>query len=164
MGHFTLDNASNNKTMMEALEIILKAREIDFDAKDRRIMCFAHIINLCSGQVIRAATGGVADKGDTSSSGSDDSIVAPNYIAQARAAVRAIRGSGTRRDAFEEVIANGNEKGWFRQGQSSQIVQVKQLQLLRDVRTRWDSVHHMLKRLREMRPVCLISPNAMPAN
>ncbi len=31
---------------------------------------------------------------------------------------------------------------------------LKELQLLRDVRTRWDSIFLMLNRLREMRPVC----------
>ena len=44
--------------MMEALEKKLEERDIAFDATDRRIMCFAHIINLCSGSVIRAAGGG----------------------------------------------------------------------------------------------------------
>ena len=43
--------------------------------------------------------------------------------------------------------------GWFKNGQ--QLVQVKQLQLLHDVRTWWDSVFHMLHRLREMCLVCL---------
>jgi hypothetical protein len=48
---------------------------------------------------------------------------------------------------------NGNVKGWFKQGWPLKIVQLKQLQLLRDMRTRWDSVFHMLNRLREM---CLV--------
>jgi hypothetical protein len=39
-GHFTLDNASNNQTMMEALERKLDERDIPFDAKGRRIMCY----------------------------------------------------------------------------------------------------------------------------
>jgi hypothetical protein len=60
-----------------------------------------------------------------------------------------------RRDAFDDLITNGNAKGWFRQGQPPRVVQVPHLQLLRDVQTRWDSVYHMLKRLRIMRPVSL---------
>ena len=57
VGHFTMDNVSNNDAMMAALTTKLKSRDISFDARDRRIMCFAHIINLCSGQAICAASG-----------------------------------------------------------------------------------------------------------
>ena len=140
---------------MQVLEKILKEREIDFDAKDRRIMCFAHVINLCSGRVIRDITNADEneDEGVASSSESDEDT-SSNPIARARAAVRVIRASGSRRDTFDRIIKNGNKEGWFRQGRPPQVVEVKPLQLLRDVRTRWDSVYHMLRRLREMRPVC----------
>jgi len=153
VGHFTLDNASNNGTMMEELKTMLTERDIVFDAEDRKIMCFAHVVDLCSGRVIRAASDGVEPENDSSSS--DGDTAASNPIALARAVVRVIRGSGSRRDAFDEVIVCSNAKGWFKQGKPSRIIQVKPLQLLRDVRTRWDSVHHMLKRLREMRLVWL---------
>ena len=138
---------------MEELKTMLTKRDIAFDAEDRKIMCFAHVVDLCSGRVIRAASDGVEPGNDGSSSDSDAAV--SNPIALARAVVRVIRGSGSCQDAFDEVIVHGNAKGWFKQGKPSRIVQVKPLQLLRDVRTRWDSVHHMLKRLREMRPVCL---------
>jgi hypothetical protein len=137
---------------MKELEETLRGRKIDFNANDRRISCFAHIIDLCSGRVIRVASDGVDDDSDEDeiSPGSD------NSIAQARAVVRAIRGSGERRSSFQENITYGNAKGLFRQGQSPEPVKVESLQLLRDVRTRWDSVFLMLRRLREMRPVCII--------
>ena len=149
-----MDNAMNNAAMMQELETILKTHDIDFDAKDRRIMCFAHIINLCSGRVIRNLTDKIADKDGGSSSESDHDIVPSNPIARARAVVQVIRGSGARRDAFDELIKNGNDGKWFKRGKPPQVVQLKPLQLLRDVPTRWDSVYHMLRRLREMRPVC----------
>ena len=143
VGHFTMDNAANNGAMMESLARKLKPRDVPFDAHDRRIMCFAHIIDLCSGRAIRAVSGveheGVSPGNETAS----------DPIAVGRAAVRAIRGSGKRRDAFDQLVIDGNKGGWFKQGR------LKQLQLLRDVQTRWDSVFHMLHRLREMRPVCL---------
>lgn len=153
-GWFTLDNASNNTTMMEdiALEMI-EGRDLEFDAEDRQIMCFGHIVELSSGRVVRAASGNVDDRDDESSSDSDNSLDTSNLIAKAHVAVRAIRGSGLRRCAFDNVVRDGNANRWFRQGQPPKIVQLKQLQLLRDVRTRWDSVYQMLKRLREMRPV-----------
>jgi hypothetical protein len=52
MGHFTLDNASNNKTAMEELSLIMAERDIHFDPVDHRIPCFPHIINLCAKHVI----------------------------------------------------------------------------------------------------------------
>jgi hypothetical protein len=126
--------------MMEALEKKLEERDIAFDATDRRIMCFAHIVNLCSGAVIRAAGNG---EGPSES----------NPIGVARGVVRAVRVSGKRRDAFDEVIRDGNQKSWFKVGQPPKAVVLKELQLLQDVRTRWDSVYLMLNRLREMRLV-----------
>jgi hypothetical protein len=150
-GWFTLDNASNNTTMMQCIELeMTEERDLEFDAEDRQIMCFGHIVELSSGRVVGAASGNVDDRDDESSSDSDDTS---NPIAKARAAVRAIRGSGLRRCAFDDVVRDGNANRWFKQGQPPKIVQLKQLQLLRDVRTRWDSVYQMLKRLREMRPV-----------
>jgi hypothetical protein len=55
-GHWTLDYASNNGTFLHELAILLEARDIDFDAIDRRIMCFAHIINTCCQHVIASLT------------------------------------------------------------------------------------------------------------
>jgi len=142
-----MDNASNNGAMMESLMQKLKPRDVPFNARDNRIMCFAYIIDLCSGQAIRAASGvdeGVLPGNETAS----------DPISVARAAVRAIRGSGKRRRDFEQVIADGNKGGWFKAGRPPKTVYLKPLQLLRDVPMRWDSVFHMLHRLREMRPVC----------
>ena len=136
-GHFTLDNASNNSTMLEALERKLRDRDIESDAVDRRIMCFAHIVDLCSGRVIHAI----------------DDESASNPIGLARGAVRAIRGSGLRRDAFDEVVKNGNAKGWFKAGDPPKTIKLKPIQLLRDMRVRWDSVYLMGHRLGVMRPV-----------
>ena len=159
-----MDNASNNGTMMKELEKILRSHDIPFDAKDRRIRCFAHIVNLCSGRVIQAATGGVVADNETHSSSSDDdddahssssddddddaTYTARNHIEAAHAVVRAIRGSGQRRAEFDKLIIEGNSEGWFKEGRRS--VQLENLQLLCDVRTRWDSVYCMLERLSEM--------------
>ena len=127
--------------MMAALEKKLDECDIAFDASDRRIMCFAHIINLTSGRVIRAAGDGA---------GRPES----NPIGVAHGVVQAIRVSGKRREAFDDVVRDGNNKEWFKSGQPPTVVYLKELQLLRDVCTRWDSVYLMLNRLREMRPVC----------
>lgn len=140
-----MDNASNNETMMKELEQLLLARDIPFDAADRRIMCFSHVVDLSSGRIIRALSSDPLDP-----------------IGHARKAVHAIRGSGMRRDGFEEVIVNGNIKGWFKIiGPPPQTIQVQPLQLLRDVQTRWDSEYQMLNRIRELRPVCHLNTDSV---
>jgi len=121
-----MDNASNNRTMMEQLEPILASHDIPFDATDRQIMCFAHMINLCSGHVIHAMTDGAVDNNAYSSlsdddddahfSSSDNTYPAPNPIQAAHTVVRAIRGSGQHQTDFEKLITQGNSGGWFKEG------------------------------------------------
>jgi len=48
VGHFILDNARNNGTMMQFLETMLGDCDIAFDAVNRKIMCFAHVVDLSS--------------------------------------------------------------------------------------------------------------------
>ena len=140
--------------MMELLQAMLAPCEIAFDAKDCRIMCFAHIIDLCSKCVVLAASDGVEDLDDGYSLSDDNTTPPSDPISQARTVIRAIQGSGSHQDAFNEAITTGNAKGYFKQGQPAKPVVVKQLQLLRDVRTRWDSVYYMLRRLCELHLVC----------
>jgi hypothetical protein len=114
-------------------------------------MCFGHIVDLCSGRVIREVEGKNHDS--LPSLLDDDDTHPSNPIALARSVVGAIRASGNRRKEFSQAITDGNDRRYFMEGQPPKVVQVKQLQLLRDVQTRWDSVYLMLKRLREMRLV-----------
>ena len=72
-----------------------------------------------------------------------------------RKIARAVRSSGQRRDEFDEMITNGNTKKWFQV--DGQVVEVPQLQLLLDVKTRWDSTFTMLKRFIELQPVRIVS-------
>jgi hypothetical protein len=123
IGHFTLDNAANNKTMMESLARKLEAHEISFDAVDHQIMCFAHVIDLASGHVIRGIEGDNA--------GSETS----NPIGLGCTVVRSIWALGLRRDSFDDVVTNGNAKQWFKTGTPPQVVKIQPLQLLRQVRT-----------------------------
>jgi hypothetical protein len=159
-----MDNASNNATMLQELARLLEERDIVFDPVDRKVMCYAHVIDLCTGRVVDALTKKwTDDDDDDDSSGlplpttlneqTYDEAVARGPIALGRAVVRAIQASSTLCNAFDELIETGNKKGYFKAGEPAQTVEVQKLQLLRDVCTQWDSVYYMLNRLRELRPV-----------
>ena len=68
-------------------------------------------------------------------------------IALGRDVVQALRVSGQRRGHFDTIVDNGNKDGFFFVGASTTPVQVQHLQLLHDVKTRWDSVYYMIRRL-----------------
>jgi len=80
--------------MMEELKAMLTKRDIAFDAEDHRIMCFAHVVDLCSGCVICVASNGVEPRNNSSLSNSDAAV--SNPIALAHMVVRVIQGSGSR--------------------------------------------------------------------
>ncbi|KAJ6467257.1 ribonuclease H-like domain-containing protein, partial [Mycena sanguinolenta] len=61
-GHFTLDNASNNLSMMMHLAVALREIGVEFDEKQNYIRCFAHVINLCAQAAIKAMEKDDADE------------------------------------------------------------------------------------------------------
>lgn len=77
-------------------------------------------------------------------------------IALGRAVVRSIRASGQHRQNFEDTIKDGNNKHWFGLNDKGEHIVLPSHQLLRDVKTRWDSVYGMINRLHEMRLVLFI--------
>ena len=138
---------------MKALEALLRARDITFDYADNRIMCFPHVINICAAHTIKSFTDpelvdNQAEFSVASFPGNGEQTyqeaVERNPIALCHSTVRAIRASGSRRDHLLEIIQTGNEKGWFK---------LPELQLIHDVKTRWDSVFFMIRRFRGLRPV-----------
>ncbi|KIK10709.1 hypothetical protein PISMIDRAFT_124027, partial [Pisolithus microcarpus 441] len=79
--HFSMDNAENNTSMMDQLADLLNKREppLKFVTKDRHIMCFAHIINLCIQDIISGFTAAdVAD--DLTRAWHDDTEEKDKYI------------------------------------------------------------------------------------
>jgi hypothetical protein len=147
---------------MENLATRLGDVGISFDPVDRRIMCFPHTINIACQHLIKSFTNiDFADTDDdvlsvlpelqASGRQSFDEAVQRDPIALGRNIVRVIRSSGQRREGFKSVIRDGNEKGWF--VENNVVHKVEELQLLRDVKTRWDSVFLMIQRLRMLRQV-----------
>ena len=148
---------------MEELAKLLQSRDIDFDPLDRRIMCFPHIINICVQHVIANFTNielaeAAAEFVSALPLGLPDrqtfeEAVQQDPVALGRNIVRVLRNSGQRRDLFDDIVRDGNDKEWFQVGDPPVTVELPLVQLLRDIITRWDTVYYMVRRLREMRPV-----------
>ena len=148
---------------MAELSRLLDRRDIPFDQHENRIMCFPHVINICCQHVLKEFTcldhastdeddiADLPELGHTQQSWDD--AVRRDPIALARNIVRTIRASGHGREQFNSIIIDGNDKQWFTDGDPPHVVQLEQLELLRDVKTRWDSVYYMIERLRSLRPV-----------
>jgi hypothetical protein len=140
--------------MLSELAVLLEKQNINFNSIDRCIMCFPHVINICCQHVISTFTN--AELSESTEEFSADEVpdrphlqtfkqaVSRDPIALGRNIIRTFRSSGQCHDSFIEAIRDGNAKGYFK---------IKELQLLRDVKTRWDSVYLMLLRLRELQPV-----------
>ncbi len=71
-------------------------------------------------------------------------------IKRAQELVNVCRVSGQRREELMEIIKEGNKTGAFPKP-------VPEVQLLRNVDTRWSSIYLMIDRLLELYPVCYIS-------
>jgi hypothetical protein len=70
--------------------------------------------------------------------------------------IHLLRSSDLHRENFRIFIQDRNTRKWFYERTQSgkrNPVQVPELQLLRDVKTRWDLVYSMLQRLRVLRPI-----------
>lgn len=92
--------------------------------------------------------------------------LAEDPIARCRKMVASCRASGQRREDFELTIAKGNASLIFCDTNGKRI-QLDQLQLLRDVDTRWSSIFLMIERVLDLKPVCRkcsppISPELTP--
>ncbi|KAN0128176.1 hypothetical protein V8E53_014028 [Lactarius tabidus] len=161
IGHFTLNNAKNNAVAMRELESLLAARKtaiaVGFDHLNHCVRCYAHIINICSSHIISSLN--LEDFYNDPDPQFDSWLVGIKCdpLQCAQRIVRLLSSSDQRRESFRAFIQDGNEHSWFStkddKGRHA-LVQIPELQLLRDVKTQWDSVYMMLQHLRELRPVC----------
>jgi hypothetical protein len=72
-------------------------------------------------------------------------------IERARRIVRFVRSSDQRKQEFQRAIDAGNRACRFKF--DNEVIEVPNLELLCDVKTRWDSVYKMIERLFVLRPV-----------
>ncbi|KAF7358289.1 putative AC transposase [Mycena venus] len=179
VGHFTLDNASNNGTFMLHFTSLLRDIGIrDFDEKQNYIRCFAHVINLCSQAVIRVMEKDDADAEhsdpdtDPATESTDDEEPVPvgmratrytrkaGPIHRARKTVAFVRKSGQRRDELQSIITHGNTHSLWKEvtmGEEGTLIEspmnLASVMVIADVKTRWDSVFYMLRRLRYLQQI-----------
>ncbi|KAI0726791.1 hypothetical protein C8Q72DRAFT_926324, partial [Fomitopsis betulina] len=137
--------------MLVELGRLLNARNIPFDSQGNRLRCFPHVVNI-------SVTHGLTALTDTEANCNTDLADDPEYAAalendpvkRARQLVAACRASGQQREDFAAVIADGNKCFAWGPGKTLQ-----QVQLLRDVDTRWSSTYLMIDRLLELYPAVL---------
>ncbi|KAF8838000.1 hypothetical protein BDN67DRAFT_982860, partial [Paxillus ammoniavirescens] len=154
-----MDNTSNNKTCIQELETLLHACDVEFDALDCLVMCFPHVMHICTTHIIKSFTDnelttiadawiGVFPDGDKHEAYVEAVRLDP--ITMGRDIVRVIRASGLHHDEFLDTVKTGNMKNWFK-GPTGEAEQVPELELLHDVKTHWDSTYAMINRLRALR-------------
>ena len=161
--------------MLRQLERLLAEREVAFDAQQSRIMCFPHIINIAVQHMLSKMSSAAVPTGDDDiedmmanaintnparQRGAEqdyESAYKQDPVAHLRKIVVAICALGQRLDAFATWIKTGNDNNWFTY--NNKIIRVPHKELLRDVRTCWDSTYQMIRRGIELRPVSLPSLN-----
>ena len=140
---------------MTELSHLLQEHSINFDPQDSCIMCFPHILNICS----KHATDDFTSADLTSVS--EASFVFPGSnvnkhaylealrrdpITRARDVVHIVRSSSLHHESFEEIILDGNIKKYWRD-KECEVVELPVRELIHDVPTRWDSKYAMVQRL-----------------
>jgi len=145
-----MNSASSNTMMMQAMEAHLTPCQIDYDAADNHIICIEHNTANTTGHMIaKVSTTKYSDNFDDFADPVNLQDGVRDVIALVCNIVRSICASGQCLDRFNNTIKLGNERGWFGD------VKVPELQLLRDVKTRWGLVYAMPKRFHMLWPVCV---------
>ncbi|KAG9309365.1 hypothetical protein JVU11DRAFT_10602 [Chiua virens] len=133
--HLTIDNATNNIVAMHELARLLEACDIEFNALNRCIPCFPHIINICVTHAIKAYTTTNFTAVTTTWVGTLDNIVEKaeylNALATAPVSlgcniVHIICASSQCHKGFRDIIINGNANQWY----TGDITQVPLIELL----------------------------------
>lgn len=86
---------------------------------------------------------------ENNSSADYEAALRGDVVARCRALVAACRASGQRREDLQKTISEGNASGSFPNGKP-----LRNVQLLRDVDTRWSATFFMIERVIELYPVC----------
>ncbi|KAG6864121.1 hypothetical protein C0991_012332 [Blastosporella zonata] len=147
IGQITMDNASNNNTLMEAVEDILQTQKIPFNRDGNRIRCFPHIVNLACQAIMDALKITPAAHGLNPANFQYLKSLELDLIGICRSVVNACQASSQCRQELKSTIREGNEKGtWIGELKDGQT-HLRVLQLLRDCKTHWSSTYLMIDRM-----------------
>lgn len=108
-----MDNIETNDKMMEELGKLFAEHEIPFNAREQRIMCIPHVINIIVQHVIKKLSSSLAPEGDDDDDEDENEEPAntKNHaldpISRCRKIIGKIRSSGQRRERFESWIKTG---------------------------------------------------------
>ncbi|KAJ3871964.1 ribonuclease H-like domain-containing protein, partial [Lentinula edodes] len=126
IGQITLDNASNNNTMMSALDLELTKRDIPFDCDGNRVRYVMYL--------------------------EYRNALASDLISRVRHLVNLCRASGNRRDDFRNTVLEGNSVDDESDYSNTTMLLERVVVLLRDVDTHWSSTFFMVDRFLELYP------------
>ena len=138
----TADNAANNNTFLRELEYVCCQKEIKFNHKKNNIRCLAHIINLTVQEILKNVKAGDAQEEDellaiVSQEEQEDNVNV-EIISKLRRLIVKIRSSPQRKERF---------------ARRCEFFSIKSLNLILDVKTRWNSTYLMLDRILKLREV-----------
>ncbi|EXX66450.1 hypothetical protein RirG_123660 [Rhizophagus irregularis DAOM 197198w] len=123
----TSDNASNMNTFFDYFKKMCNENNVTFDIEHQRVRCFAHIINLAAQDALKSLKG----TGPDSEEEVLNNKVPVGVIAKLRILVTKIRASPQRRERFSMQCT---------------VLKIKDLELIPDIRTRWNSTYMIMNR------------------
>ncbi|GBC26953.2 zinc finger BED domain-containing protein RICESLEEPER 2-like [Rhizophagus irregularis DAOM 181602=DAOM 197198] len=124
------DNTSNMNKMFSKFESICEYEGIEFIAKNQRIRCLAHIINLAVQNILKTLKE-EAPENENEILQENTSTITLGVIAKLRTLIIKIRASSQKKEKFKRQCIALN---------------IKPLELIPDVKTRWNSTHNMIER------------------
>ncbi|KAH8984653.1 hypothetical protein EDB86DRAFT_3084313 [Lactarius hatsudake] len=164
IGHFTLNNALKNAAAMKELQELLVEHEVTFHHLNNHIMCYPHIINICTTHIISASTQASKKYLDSNGlNGDNDNNFDPisphcqtgpkldnEFIASQppghQAWLRSLKSDPIKHVVYIICyICASDARKQTSQGSSGNALP---LQLIQHVKTQWDSVYLMIQYIR----------------
>ncbi|CAG7785244.1 unnamed protein product [Allacma fusca] len=164
----TTDNASNCNTMFEEFSFFARQKGLEFDTKNNRVRCLAHIVNLACKDAIAVlkklsvtevltyeSTESESETDDNVDSISSDSVTngfnssnedepVPESPPDNKMSLYDRIGKSIQKSRRSSILRDSFK-------QSCRFIKLKHKHLLLDMEVRWNTTHCMLKRLKEMR-------------
>ncbi|GBC12416.2 zinc finger BED domain-containing protein 1-like [Rhizophagus irregularis DAOM 181602=DAOM 197198] len=129
------DNASNMDVMLNKISSSLRSKNILFNPNNQRVRCFAHIINLAAKKAVENLYISDLNDDDNLDIGETTNELM-SVIYKLRKLVVRIRASPQRRERFQQQCV---------------AIELPELELLPDIKTRWNSTEIMIERALKLR-------------